>query len=99
MKVAIFIKNNEITFLHEENVHVVIFNMEDDKVVGVQHTVLEKQTNDSIISWLNLNCINQIYISEIEDQIHQKINTKGIQVKTIESLENDKLYNTLALSS
>lgn len=99
MKVAIFIKNNELTVLHEENVHVIIFNMKDDKVIGVNNIVLEKQTNDSIVYWLIRNSINQIYISEINDQTLQRVKSKGIEVKTLESLENDKLYNTLALSS
>ncbi|GEM_PF-4775111 len=99
MKVAIFIKNNELTVLHEENVHVIIFNLKDDKVIGVKNIVLEKQTNDFIVNWLIRNSIDQIYISEINDQILQVIKSKGVEIKTLESLENDKLYNTLAFSS
>ena len=99
MKVAIFIKNNELTTLHEEKVRVVIFNMEKDKVVGVENVILEEQTKDSIISWLHQKSINQIYLSEIDDQTHYKINLKNIRVKTLETLKSDKLFNSLALSS
>ncbi len=99
MKVAIFIKNNELTVLHEENAHVIIFNLKDDKVIGVKNIVLEKQTNDFIVNWLIRNSIDQIYISEINDQILQRIKSKGVEIKTLESLKNDKLYNTLAFSS
>lgn len=99
MKIAIFIKNNELTDLHEEKTRVVIFNMEKDKVVGVENTILEEKTKDSIASWLYQKSINQIYLSEIDSQAHHKINSKGIHVKTLETLKNDKLFNSLALSS
>ena len=99
MKVAIFIKNNELTALHEEKIRVVIFNMENDKVVGVENITLEEQYKDSIVNWLSNKSINQVYLSEIDEQTHQKISLKGIRVKTYETLKNDKLYNSLALSS
>lgn len=99
MKVAVFTKNNELASLHEENIHVIIFNMEEDKVVGVENRILEKHTNHSIINWLYYKSINQIYIMEIDDQVYLELNSKGVKVKTLESLKNDKLYNTLALST
>ena len=99
MKVAIFIKNNELTALHEEKIRVVIFDMEKDKVFGVESTILDEQTKDSIATWLYEKYINQVYLLEIDDQTHQIINSKGIQVKTLEALKNDKLFNSLALTS
>lgn len=98
-KIAIFIKNNELTDLHEDIIRVVIFNMDKDKVVGVENTTLEQQNKESIVNWLSNKSINQIYLSEIDEQTQQKINLKGIRVKTFETLKNDKLYNSLALSS
>lgn len=99
MKVAIFIKNNELTALDEEKIRVVIFNFEKDKVVGVENIVLDEQTKDSIASWLYQKSIKQIYLSEIDDQTLYEVNSKGIRVKTVETLKNDKLFNSLALSS
>lgn len=98
MRIAVLLKNNGLTALYEEKVQVVIFNIQIDKVVGVENIILEKQTNDSIINWLHQKFINQIYVSEIDEQTYQKVNSKGIRVRTLENLENDKLYNTLALS-
>lgn len=99
MKVAIFLKNNELTALDEEKIRVVIFNIEQDKVVGVENTVIEEQCKDSIVNWLNRKSINLIYLAEIEDYIHQKMNQLGIRVKTLATLKDDKLFNTLAFSS
>lgn len=99
MKVAIFTKNNELTVLNEEKVHVVIFNFEEDKVVGVEHKILENQTNESIEHWLYNKSINQIYLSEIDEQFHHKLKARGIHVRTLEDLEGDKLYNSLALNT
>lgn len=98
MKVAVFLKNNELTVLHEENVHVVIFNLEKGKVVGVENIMLENQTKESILSWLNRKSINQLYLSEIDVQSHHNAVLQGIQVKTSDTLKDDKLYNKMALS-
>ena len=97
MKVAIFIKKNELTVLHEKKARVVIFNIKEDKVVGVENIILENQNNDSIVSLLHSNSINQIYLSDIDDHSHQKLTSKGIKVKTLESLKDDKLFRSLAL--
>ncbi|MGV8963753.1 MAG: hypothetical protein ACOH2V_10310 [Candidatus Saccharimonadaceae bacterium] len=98
MKIAVFLKNNELTVLHESNAHVVIFNIEKEKVVGVENVILEEQTKDSILSWLTRKSINQLYLSEIDDQIHNKITLQGIKVRTRETLKDDKLYNKMSLS-
>ena len=99
MKVAVFLKNNELTMLDELKVQVVIFNIEKDKVIGVENIVLESLDKDSILSWLKRKSINQVYLSEVDSQVKQIINSLGIQVRTLNTLENDKLYKTLALSS
>ena len=99
MKVAIFIKNNELTVLNEEKLHVVIFNFEENKVVGVEHKILQNQTNESIEHWLYNKSVNQIYLSEIDEQFHHKLKARGIHVRTLEDLEGDKLYSSLALTT
>ncbi|NLC50190.1 MAG: hypothetical protein GX762_07480 [Bacteroidales bacterium] len=97
MKVALFIKKNELTVLHEEKARVVVFDIKEDKVVGVENVFLENKNNDSIANWLKQNSIKQIYLSQIDIQTYQKLNSKGIKVKTLESIENDKLFKSLAL--
>ncbi len=97
MKVALFIKKNELTVLHEEKARVVVFDIKEDKVVGVENVFLENKNNDSIANWLKQNSIKQIYLSKIDIQTYQKLNSKGIKVKTLESIENDKLFKSLAL--
>ena len=97
MKVAIFIKKNELTVLHEEKVYVVIFNIEEDKVVGVENINLEEHNQKSIENWLKQKSINQIYLSEIDDHTHQKLKLNGIKVRTLDTLENDQLFKRLAL--
>ena len=52
MKVAIFINKNELTTIHEEKVCVVIFDIEEDKVVGVENINLEEHNKKSIENWL-----------------------------------------------
>lgn len=97
MKIAIFLKNNELTVLNETEVRVVIFDIEKDQVVGVESKNLERQSQDAIVSWLHSKSINQIYLLKIEDEIHNKIKLQGIQTKTLETLKDDRLYNTFAI--
>ncbi len=99
MKVAVFIKDNELTVLNEEKAHVVIFNFEENKVVGVEHKVLENQTNESIEQWLYNKSINQIYLSKIDEQFHHKLKARGVHIRTHEDLKDDKLYNSLTLTA
>ena len=97
MKVAIFINKNELTTIHEEKVCVVIFDIEDDKVVGVENIDLKEHDKKSIENWLKQKAINRIYLSEIDNQTHQKLKLNGIKVRTLDTLENDKLFKSLAL--
>ena len=97
MKVALFIKKNELTVLHEEKARVVVFDIKEDKVVGVENVFLENKNNDSIANWLKQNSIKQIYLSQIDIETYQKLKSHGIKVKTLESIENDKLFKSLAL--
>ena len=98
MKIAVFLKNNKLTVLHETEVRVVIFNIEEEKVVGVENNNLEKQSLDAIVNWLYSKSINQIYLLKIDDEIHHKVKSHGITISTLEMLKNDKLYNTLAVT-
>lgn len=97
MKVALFLKKNELTVLHEEKARVVVFDIKEDKVVGVENIFLENKNNDSITNWLKQNSIKQIYLSQIDIETYQKLKSHGIKVKTLESIENDKLFKSLAL--
>lgn len=97
MKVAIFINKNELTTIHEEKVCVVIFDIEDDKVVGVENIDLKEHNKKSIENWLKQKAINRIYLSQIDDHTHEKLKLNGIKVRTLDKLENDKLFKRLGL--
>jgi predicted Fe-Mo cluster-binding NifX family protein len=97
MKVAIFINKNELTTIHEEKVCVVIFDIEDDKVVGVENIDLKEHDKKSIENWLKQKAINRIYLSQIDDHTHEKLKLNGIKVRTLDKLENDKLFKRLGL--
>ena len=88
-----------MTNLYQEKVYVIIFSLEKNKVIGVESIELEGQSKESILRWLDRKYINEIYVSEIDNQTLYKINLLGIQVRTLETLEDDKLYNSMILSS
>lgn len=97
MKVAIFINKNELTAIYKEKVCVVIFDIEEDKVVGVENINLEEHNKKSIEEWLKNNSINRIYLSEIDNKTLEKLKINGIKVRTLDTIENDRLFKRLGL--
>lgn len=97
MKVAVFINKNELTTIHKEKVCVVIFDIEEDKVVGVENINLEEHNKKSIEEWLKNKSINRIYLSEIDNKTLEKLKINGIKVRTLDTIENDKLFKRLGL--
>ena len=75
----------------------VVFDIENDKVVGVENLTLEEQYKKSIENWLKHKSINRIYLSEIDNRTYEKLHLNGVEVKTAEALENDGLFKSLAL--
>ena len=97
MKVAVFINKNELTAIHKEKVCVVVFDIEEDKVVGVENINLEEHNKNSIEEWLKNKSINRIYLSEIDNKTLEKLKIKGIKVRTLDTIENDRLFQRLGL--
>ncbi|NLA62920.1 MAG: hypothetical protein GX857_06795, partial [Bacteroidales bacterium] len=64
---------------------------------GVENINLEEHNKKSIEEWLKNKSINRIYLSEIDNKTLEKLKINGIKVRTLDTIENDKLFKRLGL--
>lgn len=98
MKTVVFLNNNSLgCIFNQENLKAVIFSLENKKVTGVENEKLINKDINYITLWCLSKSIKEIYIKEVtydERAIFQKLD---INIKTLDELENDYLYNTFIL--
>ena len=95
MRIAIFFGNDQLSHIGGKNIHVAIFDMENDQVKGVENKILKERSVDGVLFFLQSECIDEIYVSEIDKATQKRLRSVGITSKTSSMLKNDKLFNTL----
>lgn len=65
--------------------------------MGVENINLEEHNKKSIEEWLKNKSINRIYLSEIDNKTLEKLKINGIKVRTLDTIENDRLFKRLGL--
>ncbi len=95
MKIAIFYENNRLSYPTRKKMKISIFDIQNEIVNGVENITIEPGTMDQLLVALKEKNIDEVYISEIDDESRNKLTTEGIKVKTADMLRNDKLFNSL----
>jgi hypothetical protein len=98
---AIFFSKDKLTHLRNEDKILVIFDLEFNRVVGVETIAVKKidMPMEEFLLYLRRIYINVVYVSTMDGETRNKFIEYGIEVKTAPMLENDKLLNTLYLST
>ncbi|MCK9501343.1 MAG: hypothetical protein M0Q52_05810 [Lascolabacillus sp.] len=97
---AILISENKITNLDDnDNTRLVIFDLQDNRVVGVETIEMNKDLycKDDLHIYLSRKYIKVIYLSTIDGITNSKCIKLGIEVKKVTSIEEDKLLSSLYL--
>jgi len=97
---AILISENKITNLDDnDNTRLVIFVLQDNRVVGVETIEMNKDLycKDDLLIYLSRKYIKVIYLSTIDGITNSKCIKLGIEVKKVTSIEEDKLLSSLYL--
>lgn len=97
---AIFISEDKLTNIFSENKTLVVFDLENNHVIGVETIVLKKKFNstEEILYYLQRKYINLVYVSEMDIETEIKFSNFNIKVKTESMLNDDKLLNTIYFS-
>ncbi len=99
MKVAIFLKNNKVKAFNDSNIDILIFQLKDNQVVGVETLTPKGNHRSERMQMMKYKGVNAIYLLEIEDKYMKCLQKHNIKIITGEQLANDKLFNTLYFSN
>lgn len=92
MKVAIFVRDDKMKRLNINAMHVLIFNLENDKIIGMEDDYLYKKDPNYISLWLITRKIRIIYVQDIDNASRNYFKSIGIAVKTLEDISNDHIF-------
>lgn len=99
MKVAIFLKNNKVQAFNDSNIEIVIFELNNNQVVGVETITPKGNHRSERMQMMKYKGVNAIYLLEIENKYIKCLQKHNIKIITGEKLANDKLFNTLYFSN
>ncbi|MDR1880329.1 MAG: hypothetical protein LBQ78_05300 [Tannerellaceae bacterium] len=77
--------------------HAVVFDIERDKVVGVENEALESKDISYLSFWALTNKVKEIYIPDMDERLRSFFRKMGISVKKYDELADDRLFRTFIL--
>jgi isocitrate dehydrogenase len=77
----------------------VIFDLKNDMVTGVETVNMQDKyvSTEELLLFIQRKHVQTIYVSEMESEMTIMFSTYGIGVKTLSSLEDDRLFESLYL--
>lgn len=95
MKIAIFYENDRLSYLMGKKSRISIFDVQDDRVNGVENIKIETDSIDTMLTVLKGKQIDEVYVSEMDNECKNQLIAAGIKIKTAPMLINNKLFNSL----
>jgi hypothetical protein len=93
MKIALLLKNKKQPRVEYFD-RAVVFDVEKDKVVGVENTILETKDVDELTSWAQTKRINEIYSPHVDEHLRLFFGKLGIIIKGYDELSDNWLFKT-----
>jgi len=97
---AFSISAERLTNIENEKETLVIFDVNNDMVIGVETIHIKDKfvSTEELLLFLQRKYIRVIYVSEMDNKTEALFLKFGMVVKTAGMLENDRLFNSLYLS-
>ncbi|MCD7973458.1 MAG: hypothetical protein LUG18_12510 [Candidatus Azobacteroides sp.] len=73
----------------QENTTVNVFNVEKDKIVGVEKVDLQKVNEDEFTWLMHLKKVTTIYVDSISKNLEKLLEELGIAIKYKDDIQND----------
>lgn len=99
MKIAIFFEKDRLSHFNDKNSKILIFDVENEKVKGVETIEPSAELCKDRLSCLEKKGVTQVYLSIIDDTLQEDLLRFDIRAKTASMLQNDKLFNSLYISA
>lgn len=98
MKVALLLKNEkQPKDEKQEAEQAVVFDVEHDKVVGVQSETLKSKSTKDLIFWALTKRVKEIYTPDMDEQLRTFFSKIGINIRKYDELSDDRLFQTFIL--
>ncbi|MDR3141774.1 MAG: hypothetical protein LBU37_08645 [Tannerellaceae bacterium] len=75
----------------------VVFDVEKDKVVGVENETLQSKDVKTLTSWAQTKKVKEIYSPFVDEQLRIICKALGIKVRGYDELSDDRLFQTFIL--
>lgn len=73
---------------------VIVFDVENDKVVGVENVDVASADLNTLSNWALTEQVEEIFVPEANDRVKPYFNLKGIEMKAYDELGDNKLFQT-----
>ena len=97
MRIALFLKQKKQEEIEKHISQAVVFDMEEDKVIGVENETLETRDAGQLSLWAYTNKVEEIYLPYVDEKLKSFFEALGIRMKGYDELGNDKLFQTFIL--
>ncbi|MDR1980475.1 MAG: hypothetical protein LBQ39_02495 [Tannerellaceae bacterium] len=97
MKIALLLRGKKQSKTDGHINHAVVFEIEKDKVVGVESEILESKDAKYLSFWALTKKVKEIYIPDMDEHLRAFFRKMGIRVKKYDELTDDRLFQTFIL--
>ncbi|MDU1906461.1 MAG: hypothetical protein E6772_16950 [Dysgonomonas sp.] len=97
MRIAMFLKDENMRTLNAESMRVLIFSTKDDAVTGMEEHRLYNKNPNYLSVWLLNKQIDIIYIREADENVVNFFRKMDISVKSYEDLKDNQFLRSFLL--
>ena len=97
MKIALLLRSKKQPKNENEVEKAVVFDVEKDKVVGVENETLQSKDVKALTSWAQTKKVKEIYSPFVDEQFRIICKALGIKVRGYDELSSDRLFQTFIL--
>ncbi|MDH6533389.1 hypothetical protein D0T51_00150 [Parabacteroides sp. 52] len=97
MRIALVLDQKRQDEVDRHVSQVVIFTIENDKVIGVENETIDATKQYSLSLWALTNKVNEIYVSKVDDWVKMLSQMMGVNIRAYDELRDDKLFQTFIL--
>ncbi|GEM_PF-1115998 len=98
MKIALLLRSKKQPKNEKQEVEkAVVFEVEHDKVVGVESETLEAKDFNDLSFWALTKKVKEVYTPHLDEQMRILFSKLGIKIRGYDELSDDRLFQTFII--
>jgi hypothetical protein len=98
MKIALLLRSKKQPRTGDDCERAVVFDVEKDKVIGVENDTLESKDVNTLTSWAQTKKVKEIYTPYVDEQHRLSLNKLGILIRGYDELSDNRLFQTFIIN-